>query len=93
MKFRILTAWFSDQSLKFRLYSVFVFLGLLPVTGVVLAFVAFQGARQDDAALDRVSRGTIHLEHINGLVYAVVMESRGIYMSSDWQAAEPFARR
>ena len=25
------------------------------------------------------------------LVYAVVMESRGIYMSSDWKAAEPFA--
>jgi diguanylate cyclase (GGDEF)-like protein len=59
--------------------------------GLVLVFNAFQTARLDDAALDRVSRGTIHLEHINGLVYAVVMESRGIYMSSDWQAAEPFA--
>lgn len=93
MNFRILTAWFSDQSLKFRLYTVFVFLGLLPVAGVVLAFTAFQSGRVDDAALDRVSRGTIHLERINGLVYAVVMESRGIYMSSDWQSAEPFARK
>ncbi len=38
-------------------------------------------------------RGTIHLERINGLVYAVVMELRGIYMSADWKAAEPFARK
>src|SRR5205807_1835404 len=37
--------------------------------------------------------GTIHLKDINGLVYAVVMESRGIYMSADWNAAEPFARK
>jgi len=93
MKSNLLTAWFSEQSLKFRLYSVFVFLGLLPVIGVVLAFLTFQTGRYDDAALDRVSRGTIHLERINGLVFAVVMESRGIYMSSDWQAAEPFARK
>jgi diguanylate cyclase (GGDEF)-like protein len=93
MTSHVLTNWFSDQSLKFRLYSVFVFLGLLPVVGVVLAFLAFQTGRFDDAALDRVSKGTIHLERINGLVYAVVMESRGIYMSADWQAAEPFARK
>src|SRR5262245_29708382 len=93
MRLRIPSAWFSNQTLKFRLYSVFVFLGLLPVVGVMLAFVAFQTANREDAALDRVTRGTIHLERINGLVYAVVMESRGIYMSSDWQTAEPFASK
>ncbi|MBV8505296.1 MAG: diguanylate cyclase [Alphaproteobacteria bacterium] len=49
-------------------------------------------SRHDDAALDRVARGTINLERINGLVYAVVMESRGIYMSADWTSAEPFAK-
>jgi diguanylate cyclase (GGDEF)-like protein len=49
-------------------------------------------SRRDDAALDRVARGTINLERFNGLVYAVVMESRGIYMSADWTAAEPFAK-
>jgi methyl-accepting chemotaxis protein len=46
----------------------------------------------DDAALDNAVRGTIALERINGLVYAVVMESRGIYMSADWHAAEPFGK-
>ena len=33
----------------------------------------------------------MYLEHLDGEVYAVVMESRGIYMSPDWKTAEPFA--
>ena len=49
--------------------------------------MAVELSRRDDAALDRVARGTINLERINGLVYAVAMESRGIYMSADWTAA------
>jgi diguanylate cyclase (GGDEF)-like protein len=91
--FRLPTAWLAGYSLKARLYSVIVFLGLLPVLGVLLALAAFESARTDHVALDRASRGTIHLKHINGLVYAIVMESRGIYMSPDWRAAEPFAQK
>jgi hypothetical protein len=82
----------ARYSLKTRLYSIIAFLGLLPVVGVALALVAVELSRRDDAALDRVARGTINLERVNGLVYAVVMESRGIYMSADWTAAEPFAK-
>ena len=91
--FRLPTTWLAGYSLKARLYSVIAFLGLLPVLGVLLALAAFENARSDHGALDRASRGTIHLEHINGLVYAIVMESRGIYMSNDWKVAEPFARK
>jgi methyl-accepting chemotaxis protein len=83
---------FAKYSLKTRLYSIIAFLGLLPVVGVALALAAIELSRHDDAALDRVARGTINLERVNGLVYAVVMESRGIYMSTDWTAAEPFAK-
>src|SRR5215813_11484353 len=82
----------TSYSLKTRLYSIIAFLGLLPVLGVALALVAVELSRRDDAALDRAARGTINLERVNGLVYAVVMESRGIYMSADWSAAEPFAK-
>src|SRR6266481_4223410 len=78
-------------SLKTRLYTIIGFLALLPLLGVVSALVTMEHAKRDDAALDRAARGTIHLERINGLVYAVVMESRGIYMSPDWKSAEPFA--
>ena len=77
--------------LKTRLYSIIAFLGLLPMVGAVLALMAMEMAGRDDTALDRAARGTIHLERVNGLVYAVVMELRGIYMSADWRAAEPFA--
>jgi methyl-accepting chemotaxis protein len=90
--FQLLTSTRAKYSLKTRLYAIISFLGLLPVLGVALALVAVELSRQDDAALDRVARGTISLERVNGLVYAVVMESRGIYMSADWTAAEPFAK-
>ncbi len=89
---RLLTPRKSGYSLKARLYSIIAFLGLLPVLGVVLALGAVELSRRDDAALDRAARGTINLERVNGLVYAVVMESRGIYMSANWKAAEPFAK-
>ena len=93
MMFRMPTRRGVGYSLKTRLYAIVGFLGMLPVLGVAVALVAFQGSTRDNTALDRAARGTIHLERINGLVYAVVMESRGIYMSADWPAAEPFARR
>jgi diguanylate cyclase (GGDEF)-like protein len=80
-------------SLKSRLYAIIGFLGLLPALGLSFALVAVHNSERDTAAFDRAARGTIHLERINGLVYAVVMESRGIYMSADWRAAEPFANR
>ena len=82
----------AAYSLKNRLYTIIGFLGLLPVLGVIFAFVTMANATRDNVALDRAARGTIHLERINGLVYAVVMESRGIYMSADWKSAEPFAK-
>src|SRR6266478_5706945 len=82
----------TGYSLKTRLYTIIGFLGLLPVLGVIFAFVTMSNSTRDNAALDRAARGTIHLERINGLVYAVVMESRGIYMSADLNAAEPFAQ-
>jgi methyl-accepting chemotaxis protein len=81
--FRLPTPRRAHYTLKTRLYSIIAFLGLLPVLGVALALAAVELSSRDDAALDRVARGTINLERVNGLVYAVVMESRGIYMSAD----------
>ena len=93
MVFTLPTSWMAGYSLRVRLYSIIAFLGFLPIIGAALVFSAFQTAQRDHADLDRAARGTIHLEHINALVYAVVMESRGIYMSADWKAAEPFAKK
>lgn len=78
-------------TLKSRLYAIIGFLGFLPVVGAACTLFAIVNSTHDNAALDRASSGTIHLERINRLVYAAVMESRGIYMSPDWVTAEPFA--
>jgi diguanylate cyclase (GGDEF)-like protein len=78
-------------SIKGRLYAIIGILGLLPMLGAAFALFAIVNLTRDNAALDRAASGSIHLERINRLVYAVVMESRGIYMSPDWTGAEQFA--
>jgi methyl-accepting chemotaxis protein len=41
--------------------------------------------------IDRASGRAIFGEQVNGLIYAVVMDSRGIYMSSTTAESEKFA--
>lgn len=83
----------SKLSLQVRLYAVMLVLGVLPLVVTGVSYLAMQQNKAAGNRQDAITSGTIKLEQINGLVYAVVMESRGIYMSKDWQAAEPFARR
>jgi diguanylate cyclase (GGDEF)-like protein len=82
----------TGYRLKTRFYFIIGFLGLLPLLGVAVALLEFDITSRDNAALDRAARGTIYAERINGLIYAVVMEARGIYLSVDWKTAEPFAK-
>ncbi|HWN50004.1 MAG TPA: methyl-accepting chemotaxis protein [Xanthobacteraceae bacterium] len=81
-----------NLTLKSKLYAIITVLGLLPGVATAVSFFLLKASDEAQVALDKASQGTIHLEHINGLVYAVVMESRGIYMSADTKQAEPFAR-
>lgn len=74
------------------MYALIAFLGLLPLVALALAALMVESESHDHEALDRASQGSIRLERINGLIYNVVMESRGIYMFPDWEKAEPFAR-
>ncbi|MFX6933920.1 hypothetical protein ABTH55_19075, partial [Acinetobacter baumannii] len=43
------------------------------------------------AAVDLASRAALNVERVNSLVYAVVMESRGIYMSTDPAAVKKYS--
>jgi methyl-accepting chemotaxis protein len=92
MRHSALARWIVGRSLKARLYLAMALLGILPVLGVMLEWVAVDTAKADRETLNRAVQGSVYLERINGLVYAIVMESRGIYISADWAAAEPFAR-
>jgi methyl-accepting chemotaxis protein len=80
-------------SLKTKLLLVIGLLGLVPIIGVALNSYNLASSKQASEQMNSAWQGTRYLEHINGLVYAAVMESRGIYMSPDWQVAEPFAKK
>lgn len=74
-----------------KLYVIF---GLLAALTVALATGAVVNARMHAALIGQFESallGAKSVEQVNGLIYAVVMESRGIYMSSDIQTATVYA--
>ena len=77
-------------SIAAKLYTIFALLA-----GATVAFgaVAITTARQQSILMGEFETaflGTQNVERVNGLVYAVVMESRGIYMSPDTKTAKRF---
>src|SRR5689334_8258097 len=70
---------------------------LLAISGVaacLLAASAFWLKAEQRAIMDNLqamSQSRAFVERINGLVYAVVMDSRGIYMSQKHEEAQKFA--
>jgi methyl-accepting chemotaxis protein len=81
----------GNLSIAARLYVVFA---LLAAVTVALAAVAIVNANRHVALtreFESAFVGAENVERINSLVYAVVMESRGIYMSPDVETAKKFA--
>jgi methyl-accepting chemotaxis protein len=77
-------------SIAAKLYIIFT---LLAVAAFALAGIAVINARHQAAMTadyETSLSGTRNVERVNGLIYAVVMESRGIYMSPDIPAAKRF---
>jgi methyl-accepting chemotaxis protein len=78
-------------SIATKLYLIFA---LLAAVTVVLATAAVLHARSQVGLTDDFESalaGAKNVERVNGLIYAVVMESRGVYMSPDPPAAKRFA--
>ena len=79
-----------NLSIAAKLYLIFA---LLATVTVALASVAAFNARRHAALTDEFRsafEGAMNVELVNGLIYAVVMESRGIYMSSDIPTAKVY---
>ena len=78
-------------SIAAKLYAIFA---LMATTTIALSAVAVTAAR-NHAALNQeyvsANTGTLNVERVNGLIYAVVMESRGVYMSSDMATSKIYA--
>lgn len=70
-------------SIRVNFYAAFAGLLclILTLTAVSVYSVHQQSAYQDQ--IDTSSQAAINIEKVNGLIFAVVMESRGVYMSSD----------
>lgn len=66
-----------------KLYGIVALLVFLTVLLLVMSIqsVRLQTAFRQDLA--EASSAAINIERVNGLIYAIVMESRGIYMSTD----------
>src|SRR3984957_18354336 len=80
----------SRLSLAAKLYSVFALFAVLTAVITVLSDYNSRRNAELTQASETASRAAVNVEHINALVYAVVMESRGVYMSPDVTAAKKF---
>jgi methyl-accepting chemotaxis protein len=71
------------HSLAVKLYAIFALFALL--TAAITALSDYNARRNAELteAVETVSRAALNVERINSLVYAVVMESRGVYMSTE----------
>src|SRR4051812_24277744 len=84
-------ARFPRLSIASKLYAIFA---LLATATVVLALVAVVAARRHAALTDEFEaalQGSQNVERIHGLIYAVVMESRGVYMSEEAPTRKKYA--
>jgi methyl-accepting chemotaxis protein len=80
----------SRLSLAAKLYSVFA---LVAVLTAVMTFLSDYNSRRNEELTEAVataSRAALNVQRVNSLVYAVVMESRGVYMSTDIDGAKKF---
>jgi methyl-accepting chemotaxis protein len=73
----------SRFSLAAKLYSIFGLFAVLTAAITVLFDYNTRRNAELTEAIEIASRSAFNVERVNSLVYAVVMESRGIYMSTE----------
>jgi len=75
-----------------KLYLAIAVLALAALVVGLSGLASLRAYQQTADAMARSSRSAVLGERTNGLILAVVMDSRGIYMSKDAAAAEKFAK-
>ena len=73
----------SRLSLAARLYSIFALFALLTAAITALSDYNARGNAALTQEIETVNLAALNVERVNSLVYAVVMESRGVYMSTE----------
>src|SRR5258705_7347736 len=70
-------------SLAAKLYSIFALFAVLTAAITILSDYNTRRNAELTEAIEPASHAALNVERVNSLVYAVVMESRGVYMSTD----------
>jgi methyl-accepting chemotaxis protein len=77
-------------TLATRLYSIFALFALLTAAIAMLSDYNSRRSAELTAAIETANSAALNVERVNSLVYAVVMESRGVYMSTDPKVVTKF---
>jgi methyl-accepting chemotaxis protein len=70
-------------SLAAKLYAIFALFAVLTAAIAMLSDYNSRRAADLTGAIETANAAALNVERVNSLVYAVVMESRGVYMSTD----------
>src|SRR5689334_16458681 len=73
----------SRLSLAAKLYSIFALIAFLTAAIAVLSHYNTRRNAELTTAIETANLAALNVERVNSLVYAVVMESRGVYMSTE----------
>lgn len=73
----------SRLSLAAKLYSIFALIAFLTAATAILSGYNTRRNAELTEAIENANRAALNVERVNSLVYAVVMESRGVYMSTE----------
>src|SRR2546430_12275722 len=73
----------SRLSLAAKLYAIFALFAVLTAAITILSDYNTRRNAELTEAIETASRSALNVERVNSLVYAVVMESRGVYMSTE----------
>ena len=71
----------SGFSLAARLYAIFGLFAVLTAAIALLSDYNSRKSRELTDAIETANTAALNVERVNGLIYAVVMDSRGVYMS------------
>jgi methyl-accepting chemotaxis protein len=83
-------ALLSRLSLAARLYAIFALFAVLTAAITVLSDYNSRRSAELTESIERANMAALNVERVNSLVYAVVMESRGVYMSTDPATVKKF---
>ena len=77
------SGFMSRLSLATKLYAIFALFAILTAAVTVLSDFNTRRGVELTEAVETASRAALNVERVSSTVYAIVMESRGVYMSTE----------